>query len=196
MNLLAHTLLSGHDADIIVGGLVGDHARSLHGQLISTQIARGIALHKAIDDFVDEQPFFRQSVARFGGRYRHLGGVIVDLCYDHCLALNWTSYSTTPLRVFVNHTYVVLSSRRPSFPPHVRNFIDSMILEDWLYSYRKMEGIEAALDRVAGRLRRPPAVKQIVTDIRQMHDALEQDFASLFPTLITFSERTLIELEP
>ena len=56
MNFLAHIYLSGNNSKIMVGNFIGDFVkgRNLLEQF-EPEIAKGIELHRAIDEYTDHQ---------------------------------------------------------------------------------------------------------------------------------------------
>src|SRR5436190_842749 len=88
MNFLAHLYLSGDDADVMTGNFIGDFVRGRNlAEQFGEKIARGIELHRAIDAFTDHHSVVKQSKTRLRPKYGHYSGVIVDIFYDHFLAL-------------------------------------------------------------------------------------------------------------
>src|SRR4051812_44429809 len=106
MNFLAHLYLSGDNDYVKLGNFIGDFVkgRNLNEQFPSG-IARGIRLHRAIDEFTDSHPIVKKSKDRLRPAYRHYAPVIVDVFYDHFLARNWTRYSDTALADYAEQTY-------------------------------------------------------------------------------------------
>lgn len=87
MNYLAHLYLAGYEDDWIAGALLGDFAKGrLENLPFVPGVVEGIRLHRAIDSFTDQHPVVRRSRSRLRSR-RLVSGIIVDLAYDHFLAL-------------------------------------------------------------------------------------------------------------
>ena len=57
----------------------------------------GIMLHRRIDSFAEHHPLFLRSRQRLAPRYGLYRGVMVDLFYDHFLAVDWEELSPEPL---------------------------------------------------------------------------------------------------
>jgi len=58
MNFLAHAFLAGDDPALRVGGVVGDWIKGPLPGILSPDLARGVALHRAIDSFAETHPAF------------------------------------------------------------------------------------------------------------------------------------------
>ena len=100
MNYLAHLWLSEQARLPLAGAVLGD---LVHGRLegrFPAPLERSIRLHRRIDVVTDAHPLTAAARARFGPGARRYGGIVLDLLYDHCLALDWPHYSAEPLADF------------------------------------------------------------------------------------------------
>src|SRR5512147_206580 len=100
MNYLAHIFLSGVDRDILIGNFIGDYVKGHDYDHYSAQIRKGILLHRRIDYFTDNHQIVHQSMNYFAPKYRKYAGIIIDILYDHYLAVNWDKFSPQPLDEF------------------------------------------------------------------------------------------------
>ncbi len=63
-------------------------------------------------------------------------------------------------------------------------FYDHFLASDWSrYSYREIDGIRQALERMGARLRRPVALGASVAELESHYDALHADFTEFFADL-------------
>jgi acyl carrier protein phosphodiesterase len=187
MNWLAHTFLSEPDAEFRLGNLLADLVKREDRMAMSAQFALGMKQHKVIDAFTDSHPIVHRSRARIRGDYRHTRGIIVDMFYDHFLALAWGEYCEQPLPVYAGGVYRDLQAHAAHLPGEARRAADWMIQEDRLGSYRTIDGIESALfrisERLTARLGKPFALQNAVTELEENFADLESDFAEFFPQL-------------
>lgn len=158
MNFLAHALLAGDEAALIVGGVAGDFIKGPLERCLAdglpADLARGVALHRAIDGFAETHPAFRRSRARVSTARRRYAGVLVDIFYDHLLAHSWHRHHDDALAVFTADVYALIGARLDELAagaPVLRLMAD----EDWLGSYASRDGIAAILRRMASRARAP-----------------------------------------
>lgn len=155
MNFLAHALLAGDDPALIVGGVAGDWIKgSLPGALPS-DLARGVALHRAIDSYAESHPAFCRSRARVSAARRRYAGVLVDVFYDHLLASNWNALHHLPLEAYCASVYGMIRARLTDLPASSRAPLLLMASEDWLSSYTEIAGIADVLARMSRRARQP-----------------------------------------
>ena len=155
MNFLAHSLLVGDKPALIVGGVVGDWIKGTLPGALPDDLAKGVALHRAIDCFAESHPAFNRSRARVSPARRRYAGVLVDIFYDHLLARNWAAIHGQPLHEYCESVYVLIRDRLHDLPASSHAGLALMAKEDWLTSYAQIEGIADVLARMSRRARQP-----------------------------------------
>lgn len=155
MNFLAHAYLAGDAPALMVGGVVGDWIKGPLPGTLPEDLARGVALHRAIDGHAETHPAFRRSRARVSPARRRYAGVLVDIFYDHLLARDWAGLHHAPLGAYCADVYGHIAGRLPELPASARPALQLMAREDWLQSYGDLDGIADVLARMARRARRP-----------------------------------------
>ena len=155
MNFLAHSLLVGDKPALIVGGVVGDWIKGTLPGALPDDLAKGVALHRAIDCFAESHPAFNRSRARVSPARRRYAGVLVDIFYDHLLARNWAAIHGQPLHEYCESVYVLIRDRLHDLPASSHAGLALMAKEDWLTSYAQIEGISDVLARMSRRARQP-----------------------------------------
>lgn len=188
MNFLAHIYLSFEDTDLTIGNFIGDFVKGNELDNYSDSIKKGIQLHRAIDSYTDSHEVVQKSKERLRDKYRHYSGVIVDIYYDHFLALHWQEFHKTPLRKFVDETYKLLNSESSRFPAKTKQMLPFMIKHDWLYNYQFFEGIQQVMHGMSRRTKFNSRMDESVVELRQYHDEFEDEFMTFFPDLINFSK--------
>ena len=155
MNFLAHALLAGDAPALVVGGVVGDWIKGPLPGRLPADLARGVALHRAIDSHAEAHPAFRQSRARMSAARRRYAGVLVDIFYDHLLAADWAALHHQPFADYRHGAYRQIAARSAELPDHSRVPLKMMAEQDWFLSYARVEGIADVLARMSRRARRP-----------------------------------------
>lgn len=191
MNYLAHMYLAGHSEESVVGNMLGDFVKGRIGGEFPPGIDEGIRAHRKIDAYTDSHETVLRCKRLISPERRRFSGIIVDLAFDHLLAVNWRDYSGLQLDEFIRRTYGILARNAHLMPPRPTQILQVMIEEDWLGSYRELEGIGLALDRIAIRLKRrfgrentlPGAAEEIARN----YGAFEDNFRAFFPELILFA---------
>ena len=196
VNYLAHIYLSGDDPQTMIGGLLGDFVKGPLAGRYPTGIERGIALHRAIDAWFDQQPQIARARSRFQPPFRRFAGVIVDICYDHLLARRWAQYHPQPLDHFAGDFYRHLQRYYHQLPDNARRFADNAPRVRLLESYSQPGAVAIALERISRRLRRPVPLAQAAPQVTRDMPLLDSEFGELFPQLRNYAATKLTELGP
>lgn len=191
MNFLAHIYLSGEIDNIKIGNFIADSVKGKKYLDYPIKIQQGIILHRHIDTFTDSHPIVKTSKKRLHPRYGHYDGVIIDILYDHFLAKNWLHYSKVFLNKYVHHFYDLLKSNHDSLPNKVQYLLPHMIRENWLYSYRSIEGIDKVLQGMNRRTQLKSQMHMAIEDLLLNYTAFESDFTEFFEKLRTFSDQKI-----
>jgi len=138
MNFLAHLYLSGDSEGLIVGNFIGDFVKGKNYQNYPDEVAKGILIHRKIDSYTDQHTVVKQSIARLRPFYGKFSGIVVDMFYDHFLAIHWQKFHTFPLPVYCKETYDLLLKHEPSFPLRAKNVLPYMIQHNWLLVMSKL----------------------------------------------------------
>jgi len=155
MNFLAHALLAGDDPALVVGGVVGDWIKGPLPAGLPPDLARGVALHRAIDSHAETHPAFRRSRARVSAGRRRYAGVLVDIFYDHLLAVAWEQHHPQALAGFADDVYRRIDERLHDLPAGAHFALRLMREQDWLSGYADIAGMADVLARMARRARQP-----------------------------------------
>jgi acyl carrier protein phosphodiesterase len=194
MNFLAHIYLSG-DSDLIkIGNFMADGVRGNKHLELHSEIQKGIILHRTIDTFTDAHPIFRQSTKRLHANYHHFSGVIVDVFYDHFLAKNWNLYSDEKLEDYVDNFYNSLNTNHDLLTEKAQMMKPYMIQQNWLLSYKTIDGIEKILSQMDNRIKRESSMRFSVQELRLFHKEFEDDFTIFFNDLRIHSSEKLLSL--
>ena len=72
-------------------------------------------------------------------------------------------------------------------PQTMQRVVTAMADHDWLTSYRHIDAIDTALNRMSRRIKRENALVNSAEELAWNYDALEADFRVFFPDLIAFA---------
>ena len=81
MNYLAHIFLSGSNRKVQLGNFVGDAVKGSSYKNYPPDIAKGIQLHRAIDDYTDHHPAVCEVVHRLQPEFGRYSGVIAGYLF-------------------------------------------------------------------------------------------------------------------
>ncbi len=192
MNFLAHLYLSGDDDATRVGNFIGDFVRGRDlAEKYGAGIARGVELHRAIDEFTDKHPVVKQSKNRLWPNYRHYSAVIVDLYYDHYLAAGWKNHSPVPLVQYAEDAYALMNRYDHILPEPFKMMLSYMSRSNWLVGYSYVEGIGRALTGMSRRTSFESRMEESVKDLRLHYAEFQKEFDTFFPELKEFSAEWL-----
>ncbi len=195
MNFLAHLLLSGNDKDLMFGNFIADGVKGKAYSRYPDGVARGIILHRAIDAFTDDHPLVKEAKKSLFPDYGKFAGVIIDLFYDHFLALHWKRFHTLPLDAYEEQVHRLLTSRKEQMPQRIRRMYPYMVADKWLSNYRKTESIDRALQGMGRRFPFENPLHEAGKELNgERRDQLEKGFLAFFPKLSEYSEAKKKEL--
>lgn len=182
MNYLAHLHLGGERPAQLLGSLYGDFVKGPLAGRWPAEIEAGIRLHRRIDVFTDAHPLVAAARARFPVARRRYSGILLDVFFDHCLALHWQRFAEAPLDDFTRHVYGVLAAE-PVLPERLALIAPRMAAQDWLGSYRDFAVLEQVLAGMQRRLSRPEALDGALVELEALYQPLSEDFLAFYPQL-------------
>ena len=180
MNYLAHIYLSGANEDIKVGNFIADFIYGSQYQNYSSNIQKGILLHRAIDTYTDAHPVFRQSKKKLFPLFRHYSSVIVDMFYDHFLAKNFDQYSSESLPDFASSFYQALERRHEILPQKVNQILPVMKQYNWLVSYQNIDDLRKILKQMNNKTKFKTQLEDSVALLIQHYNSFESEFSHFF----------------
>jgi len=186
MNHLAHIFLSGDDEYIKIGNFIGDYIKGKKYRKYDPKIQKGIIMHRHIDDFTDKNPIPKDVKHLFSPYFHKYAGIIIDLFYDHFLAINWDKFSDQPLQDFVQDFYAMLEKNNEQLPDQVQSFLPRMIEQNRLYSYKNLQGLEQALKIMSRRTSLPDHTSKAIKTLSENYLTINRNFLEFFPTIISF----------
>ncbi len=184
MNHLAHCFLSLDDEDLLTGNFIGDDVKGNDWQNYPEGVQRGIILHRTIDSFTDNHPLIGKSKERirsFTGRY---APPVIDILYDHLLAIHWAEYSDEPFDEFAEKVYKRLNNRAEQMPEPVRQRLPHMLAGRFLHGYQSRAGLLWVLERFNLRLGGKMDTSGLSDHFFATLPRFSDDFAGFFPDLI------------
>lgn len=186
MNYLAHTFLSFHKPEIIVGNFIADSMHGNHFDGLPEGIVKGIKLHRKIDSYTDNHPVYLTSKHRFRKDFDKYSGVLMDIIYDHFLAKNFSHYSSLSLQDYADGIYKTLKDNFEFLPEHAQRFYGYMTERNILYHYSSLEGIETVLTHLSHRIRHRYELQLAIPILKSQYNEIEEEFSVFFDDLLLF----------
>jgi acyl carrier protein phosphodiesterase len=191
MNFLAHAVLSFGDAEILTGNMISDFVKGKAQYTFPLPIQKGIRLHRAIDTFTDAHVATKEAAQFFKHPYRLYSGAIVDVVYDHFLANDQAIFPGETLRSFSQTVYGMLEGQAAHLPPAFARVFMYMKAEDWLWNYRKPEGMQRSLSGLARRATYLTEGDTAFALFQQHYAALEQCYHRFIPDVKSFAKQQI-----
>lgn len=193
MNYLAHLVLSRHDQKCLLGNFIGDEVKGKAYRNYPNDIALGIKMHRAIDNFMDSHPVVKESKTRIRPSQGKFSGVVLDVFYDYLLCKNWNRYIDQEFGDFIEDIYSQLRQQKDLMPRFSQLIIEKMVEGDWLGNYQKIAGIERALTGLSRRTPYKNNMSSAATLLEQQEQQFSQEFNIYFPQVIDFCALFLSE---
>lgn len=180
MNYLAHSFLSNNDPGLLVGNFIADHLHGNHFEHLPENIVAGIKLHRKIDAFTDSHEKFKESKRIFYNGFEKYSGVLIDIYFDHLLAKNYNSYSTTSLTKHCEIVYDVYNQHLTILPQSSAHFLTYVLNNNIYHAYSKVEGIEKVLFHLSNRINHGIQLNESVKIFLDNEEQLKSNFDVFF----------------
>jgi len=194
MNFLAHLFLSGGPNELMIGNFIADFIKGKQIEEYSQGVKEGIYLHRQIDYFTDHHLTVKKSILRLSDRFGRYASVIVDIFYDHFLAVNWQKYHPNSLETFAEEVYQFLLEYTAQLPVKVKEIIPKMATQNWLVHYGELHGIEKSLIGIARRAKYNPQMEEAIHHLEEYYQYFDEDFMEFFPDLQDFVKEEITKL--
>ena len=197
MNYFAHLVLSQPTIESTVGNLLGDFARGIDQSSLDPAVLAGLKNHRAVDRFTDNHVKIAGIKQRFSPQRRRFAGIALDVYFDHLLMNHWQEFDQRNLNEVIAEFYTRMENGQALMPgSEMRRVTSRMITNDWFGSYRDINSVALALDRIAGRIRFPNAFVNAIEDLRSNEELILTAFFQFFPELRAHVESLAFESEP
>jgi acyl carrier protein phosphodiesterase len=184
MNFLGHLCLASGDSDLMLGGLFGDFIRGRRAlRAFPEPVRQGIVLHRYIDRYTDNSTVVKQLRTRFPREFRRYAGIIIDLAFDHELAVNWWRHMPGSLERFDVETRDLLRGNVELVPEKLTSFMRYADRHGLFTAYREEDVILFALAGLGTRLTRPNPLHRVAEIWPDMAPEFKAAFRQFFPQI-------------
>ncbi|NNC89058.1 MAG: DUF479 domain-containing protein [Akkermansiaceae bacterium] len=194
MNFLAHLLLAAPTDASRIGNLLGDFVKGPPASLrenLPEEVVHGIIMHRSLDVFTDRHPAFREARGLLSPARRRFAGVIVDVIFDHFLAVHWEEFGEEPLHQFLDDVFAALDRHPDWIAGDLARILPRMKEENWLHSYATLEGLTLTFHRISHRSRRTGPIDGAATDLVDHYHSFDHAFQRFFPDARAEAQRLL-----
>ena len=184
MNFLAHLCLANGDSSLMLGGMIGDFVRGRRAlRAFPEPVRQGIVLHRFIDRRTDHSSVVKKLRPRFPREFRRYAGIIIDLAFDHELAVNWWRYMPGSLERFDLETRDLLRDNAELVPDGLANFMRYADRHGLFTAYREEDVILYALAGIGTRLKRPNPLHRVAEIWPELAPEFRTAFRQFFPQI-------------
>lgn len=153
--------------------------RQLSGPIIS-----GCLMHQQVDKLTDSHEEFIRIKSSLSSERRRFAGIILDVSFDHLLAINWDQWHEQNLRDFVNECHIDLLANSNELPERAQHIIKTMVAQDWLFNYRKIEGISQAFKGLSRRFKYDNPLQGSEQELESQLDYWQVAFSNVLTDLV------------
>jgi acyl carrier protein phosphodiesterase len=184
VNFLAHLCLAGGDSGLMLGGMFGDFVRGRRAlRAFPEPVRQGIVLHRYIDRVTDQSAAVKKLRPRFPREFRRYAGIIIDLAFDHELAVNWWRYMPGSLERFDVEIRDLLRDNEELVPEKLTRFMNYADRHRLFTAYREQDVTLFALAGLGTRLSRPNPLHRVAEIWPELAPEFRLAFRQFFPQI-------------
>lgn len=188
MNFLAHLHIAQHTGTSFVGNFLGDFVKGNPSGQFNVDIVQGIRLHRFVDSYTDQHQLVKLAKPLFAKAQRRYAPIALDLFWDHFLARHWSQFHDLSLARFCQQAQlqIELESAREinAFPEHFKKTSTLLWQGRWLESYKDINNIQYALERISLRSARMAPLALTGETLVKHYAALSEIFFELYADLL------------
>ncbi len=172
----------------MLGNLLGDFAKGRVAALpYSDEVKFGIELHRAVDTFTDNHEYTKELKSHLG-QWRRFAGIILDVYYDHQLAVQFEQIEAVKLEKFAQLCYQQIQSVPDNSPERFKRVVGLMTSMDWLSGYSDINNIERALVGISQRLSTKPDLAGSIEWYNQNQSLFSHAFLAFYQDLSKYCQ--------
>jgi acyl carrier protein phosphodiesterase len=187
MNFLAHSYLSFHQPEILIGNMISDFVKGRKKFDYPEAIQKGIQLHRDIDTFTDDHPTTKEAKQFFKPAVGLYAGAFIDVVYDHFLATDQQQFLEMKLNDHCQNTYEVLHENTMLLPTKFQMMLPYMMSQNWLFNYQHLWGIENSFGGVARRATYLNSSSEVFGLFKHNYNELQKCYNAFFPQVKAFA---------
>ena len=183
MNFLCHFHLAGDDTGLIIGGLLGDHIKGPLKGNWPADWEQGIKLHRHIDSLTDNHPAAKTFIETLPKHYRRFAPIMLDVCFDYCLAQQWSDYHPAPLPSFAQEVYQIFEQSSHALPQKAANHSARLAEFDVLSGSKDWALIARMLTAIDARFKKPTPLTECEATLKNRLNEIQSIFTEIYADL-------------
>jgi len=168
----------------MLGALLGDFVRGRRALWSwPVNVRKGINLHRKIDKLTDQAPEFRRLQKQFSKPFRRYSGIIIDLAFDHQLAIHWDHYATISLAEFDRRVRQMLQPHAHRLPEDLTRFMAYADRRGLFENYRDEREVLHSLAGIGKRFKRHNPLGRVDEIWPEVKALTAESFAEFYPAM-------------
>lgn len=167
----------------MAGNFFADRVKGQRWKELPDGYAQGVLLHRRIDHFVDQHPLVKEAKQFIAPHFGHFRGVLLDVFWDHFLAVQFETHTTYRLADFSEEAHSVLAKHASVFHPQADQLVHAMRKGNWLHGYADFEALDRILKQMAARFPHQNPMGDGVLALQARYSDFKQTFAQLWPEM-------------
>lgn len=144
---------------------------------------QGVQIHRSIDAFTDSHPLVKETSRTLSPDFGRYAPVVLDIYFDHFLAIGWQRYGKGDLNSFAQWVYRTLLTHYTLLPPRSRRILPWMVAQNWLAGYANLRDLQRVFNGMNRRASFASGMDKAVDVLLQHYNELEATFADFWPQL-------------
>jgi acyl carrier protein phosphodiesterase len=186
MNFLGHLYFSNNELELMQANLFGDFVKGKDYTHLPPKIQQGVTLHRKIDNYIDNHPAVIDLTHLLFEPMPKVAGIAVDLFFDHLLAKNWNKFHHQEIEEFINQFYNSINTSTFHYSEHFQFMLLKMQEDNWLLSYKNLEGLNLSCKGVSSRISFDNNLKNGVQVFQKYEIEIEKAFFTYMEDAIHF----------
>ena len=146
-------------------------------------VQQGIMLHRYIDKRTDSSKTVKKLRPKFPREFRRYAGIIIDLAFDHELALNWWRYMPGSLERFDQETRDLIRDNADMVPEGLHQFMRYADRHGLFAAYRDEDVTLYALAGLGTRLSRANPLHRVAEIWPDLVPEFRSSFREFYPQI-------------
>jgi acyl carrier protein phosphodiesterase len=152
MNYLGHLYFSNQNTDLMLNNLYGDFIKGKDLSKYSSEIQKGVKLHRKIDNFIDNHLEIQKLGRILSPELPKVYPIAIDLYFDHFLAKYWNKWNEVELNDFLNQFYMKHDELNDDYSEKFKLFFNKLKKYNWIAYYPTLFGLHKSCNGVSKKI--------------------------------------------
>ncbi|MFM7731466.1 MAG: ACP phosphodiesterase [Flavobacteriales bacterium] len=183
MNFLAHLTLGYGNKDWIYGQFIADAVKGKQYEILPHSIKQGVLAHRYVDHQTDSHQATLALRALMREDFGLLTPIVIDVMFDHILAMRWEELFTTSIDAEINHFHDILENHPHPMPARAKSLSQHLIQQQWLKRYATHAGMESTFQQMAKRFPHGANLHHAMTTFGRFEVEIHSTFLLVYPEI-------------